>query len=335
MIASLRAGLLLGFGRPGIILGLWLVLVALALPATMLVTDAIESSIGSSRAAESMRSGFDYGWYGEFRDGAGGLAGTFGPTLAGAGAVFSNLEGFATGGWLRRHASVIALGVAFVTAWVFLVGGVLRRYAEPGVRGGAGRFLQDGAALFPRFFRLALLSGGLYLLVYRLHRYLYGRLDDWTADVLAERTVLAYSLAVVALTVCLLSLVHVGFAYAKIATVVENRRSMLFAAVRGFAFVLTHPLQTLGLYAVVGTLTLVLVAIYAGVAPAGGPSTGLGVLAAFLLGQAYLVSRLGLRLSLLGAELTLYRRLTEPAPAPQPAGSSAGVPDPPAEGAVR
>lgn len=318
MRGALREGLVRGFGHPGMVLGLWLALALAALPAALSVTSSLENGFGSSLAAENMTRGFDFSWHSEFKDVARGLETTFAPTLSGAGAIFDNLEGWATGRLFQLPAGVVALGVGFAAVWALLLGGVLARFARPDERYGPSRFLQEGAAYFFRFTRLVLLSGVLYALIYLLHRFLYGRVADLTRDVFAERTVLAYSLAVVALTVFLLTLVHVCFAYAKIATVLEERRSMVFAALRGVAFVISHPVKTLGLYYAMGLIVLAVVAVYALVAPGAGQSTAPGILAAFLFGQLYLLLRLCLRVSLLAAQMSLYRSLGSGATARRP-----------------
>jgi hypothetical protein len=323
MMHALKDGLARGFGHPGMVLGLWLVLVLAALPASLIVTDSIKASIGSSLAAETMTQGFDFGWYGEFGDGARGLEKTFAPTLSGAGAILKNLEGWATGSMFKMFFGVVALGMGFAAIWALLIGGVLERLAKPGERFGPSRFLQAGAGLFLRFVRLTLMSGVLYLLIYRLHNFLYGRIDDWTRDVLAERTVLLYCLAVVALTMFLLTLVHVCFAYAKIATVIDQRRSAIFAALRGIGFVIAHPVKTLGLYYAIGLITFALVAAYTATAPGATQSSTLGIAVAFLFGQFYLVLRLFLRVSLLGAQMSLYQGLSgTTAPVASPANAA-------------
>lgn len=317
------AGFKLGLGHLGLALAVWLLNLLVALPATLLVADALRESMGHSRVAENMRQGFDTAWFGEFADSARGLESSFDPGLTGAGALFQNLDGWATGDMFRRNPAALALAVTWALLWLFLLGGVLSRYDRVDETFGPTRFALEGGRYFFRFLRLALLSAPLYALVYLLFRRLYDWLAEFTRDVTEEGTVLFYSLCVVALVVFLLMLIHLCFAFAKVATVVDDRRSAVLAALRGLGFVLRHPARTLGLFALMLSAGAAVTALYAAVAPGAGQATPSAVALAFLAGQAYLLARLVVQLSMLGGCLALYRQVAgkkrRRAPAGQPA----------------
>ena len=104
MLKGLFVGLWRAVSSPGMVLCLWLVNVAVTLPAAVIMFDSLESSIGSSLVHEELASGFDMDWYGEFQQGSGGLEATFTPTVVGAGAFYNNIEGWLYGGlfeWFR------------------------------------------------------------------------------------------------------------------------------------------------------------------------------------------------------------------------------------------
>ncbi len=128
-----------------------------------------------------------------------------------------------------------------------------------------------------------------------------------TRDLTEERLVLAAYLGGAAVVVLLLCTVRIGLDYAKIALVVESRRSALLAALRGLGFALRRPLRTLGIFLGFVLLGAGLLALYAMLGPDAGQSTWVGVLAAFLAGQLLLLARALLRLSLLAAETDFYR----------------------------
>ena len=193
--------------------------------------------------------------------------------------------------------------------WALLLGGVLDRFARSGEERSIARFFRYGGRFFFRYVRLVLVSGVVYFLVYRLGRWIYGRVEDATRDVTVEKTVLIYSLAATALVVFLLVLVHVSFAYAKIATMVEDRRSMLLAAARGLRFVLSHPVRTLGLYFAIAVVSGAALALYAWAGPGAGQQTAFGVTLAFAFGQLFLMVRLALRMTLLAGQTALYQSL--------------------------
>ena len=190
------------------------------------------------------------------------------------------------------------------------------RYAAPDDNRGAGTFFRNGGRFFFRFFRLAALAAALYAAIYVVQQHWAEQLLEKTRDVTSELGVLGRYLTVWVPVALLLVLVRVIFDYAKIATVVDDRRSMLFAALRGAGFVVLYPLKTLGLcfaWLVVGTFAL---AVYIFLAPGAGVSTPATVAIAFAIGQAFLMSRLLMRLSLLAGQTELYKVHSTPTETP-------------------
>lgn len=304
-----------GFRRAGrawrLVLLLWLVNLALALPFAVALAGELDDHLGRSLVHEELLEGFDSGWYGELQEGARGIVTTFAPELLGAGAFFDNLERWWKGDLFSVPPLLVGAGIVYALVWAFLLGGVLERLISTGGSGGAsagaGFFAACGRHAF-RLVRLALVSAVLYYLIYRLVRAGFGWLaDTLLRDVTSERTALAWTLAGVALTLLLLSLVRVVFDYAKIVVVAEGRRSALGAAWRGLRFVASRPLGTLGLYWLFGVAAVVLLGLYAAVAPGPGQATWLGVILAFVLGQIALATRVALRLALLGGEVAYFR----------------------------
>ena len=310
MIRAWLEGLRAGASRPGLVLLIWFANLAVALPAGWVLAESLRESIGSSLVHEKLRDGFDMGWYGEFRADAQGLEGTFTPAHTGIGAILPNLEGWATGRLFDQPRPVLGLAVAFLLVWTLICGGVIERLARISNAPRAGGIFQHGGRFFLRFLRLGLLSVPLYWLVYRLHRWLFNRLSDLLRDVTTESTALLYTGVVVLFTATLLVLVHVCFDYARIVTVIEDRRSMLLAALRGIGFVLSHPRATLGLYLMMAVVSLTALLIYAFVAPGIAQTGAVSVLFAFAVSQLFLMVKTAIRVSLLAAELQLYRART-------------------------
>ena len=98
-------------------------------------------------------------------------------------------------------------------------------------------FLASSSRYFFRFLRLVIAAGLAYYLIYRFSLWLFPEIERATRDVTVERTVLLYNLVAAAFVLLLLVLVKVSIDYAKISTVVEERRSMVLAALRGAQFV--------------------------------------------------------------------------------------------------
>lgn len=318
---AIREGLARAARAPGLLVLLWIVNLLVALPLAVSVGHEIEASVGRSLVAGRLVSGFDTRWQGEFSHQAQGLAKTFAPEIVGAGAYFRDLESWWSGRLFEVEPALLWTGLGYALLWVLLLGGVLERLARPagaaGPRGeggpaepepwGLAAFFGAGGRYFFRFLRLAAISGVLYYGIYRLARAGFHALERAMRDVTAERTALLWVLLGAALVVALLTLVRVVFDYARIAVVAQGRRSALGAAWAGLAFVLEHPVRTLGVYWGLAVLGLVLLGLYALVAPEAGPASWAGVVLAFLLGQAALATRLGLRLATLGGATALFR----------------------------
>ncbi len=121
-----------------------------------------------------------------------------------------------------------------------------------------------------------------------------------------EGTVLRYVILGVVLVLFLLTFVNMAFDYAKIVTFMENRRSMLGATLRGFSFVFSNFGKTVFLYYSLGALGVLLLVLYAAVAPGANQATTITVAIAFLVGQAYLIAKLVLRLTFYASQIALY-----------------------------
>lgn len=321
-IGAIAAGFRRALGSPLVLLWLWLVTVVVALPATWVVTRSIEDGIGSSRVHETLRDGFDYEWYRDVNGRARGIARTFDPTATGRTAFLDNLEDWLTGDLFRRERALLGLGAIHGLLWLLMLGGALDRYANREEQAGIKRFFATGGKFFFRLLRLCVISAGLYASIYLISRRLFDKLDEVTRDVTVEGTVVVYSVLAWALVAFMLLLVHMSFGYAKVATVVENRRSMLLAALRGVVFVATHPLRAFGHYYGVLVFSGLVLGLYAFVAPGVDQSVSGTILRAFLFSQLFLLARLALRLSLLAGQTALYQGYARPAPASDASGAT-------------
>jgi hypothetical protein len=267
---------------------------------------SIEESIGASLVHQNLRDGFDMGWYGEFDARAKGVEKTLSPSLVGAGAFFDNIEAWLSGRLFEMLPALVALGVVYALFWALFLGGILHRYTDRRGLFRLSELFSQGGEFFFRFVRLAVLSGFLYYLVYRFAGWLFGRIEDAMRDVTVEKTVLGYVVAAALLVALLLTFIHMAFDYAKIATYKENRRSMMLAAIKGFRLVLGNLGRTTILYYSLGFFGLLLLGVYHVIAPGPGQASVPSVVFAFLIGQAYLIARLMLRLTFYAGQMALY-----------------------------
>ena len=191
---------------------------------------------------------------------------------------------------------------------LFVTGGILDRYAR-GRRTGAYGFFAASGVFFFRFLRLAVVAVIVYafLFVY-VHQWLFAK---WyvsaTRDLPFERTVFYWRLLMYGMFAALLALTTAVFDYAKVRAVVEDRRSMIGALIAGARFIIRNPARVAGLYLVNVIVFLVVVAMWALVAPGAGGS-GVSMWAGVAASQCYILARLIVKLQFLASETAFFQR---------------------------
>ncbi len=288
----------------------WLYLASLvaSLPLALALAMILRRSLGASLVADNLREGFDLAWHGEFAFRETGLADSFGPWVTGMLPVVENLEGLLDGEPPTGDWTLLLAGLVFLLVWAFFGGGIVDRYASPEETHSRGRLFAKSGEYFFRFVRLLVISALFYAAVFRwVGQPLHRRVEEWTRDVTSEQTVLLLTMVVYLVVGVLLVLISLAADYGKIALVVEHRRSALLAFLRGLRFVFSHPGKTSGLYALLLAVGLGLVALYAGVAPGPGQRVWWTVLVAFLVGQVYVLARIGLKLWFLSSQTVLFQ----------------------------
>ncbi len=270
--------------------------------------NSLAESLGRSQAGDNMARGFDYLWWEEYRDRGHGLAATFGPSVIGRGALLNNLEGLLQMKWAELPAEVLAAFLIYILLHTFLAGGVLFLYREGPSGFSLRRFLDGALGYFPSFLGLTLLSwvfffGVGFLLVPRLTELV----RNISANSLTEKAGLWAGLAASLATWVLFMLIQMVFDYARIKTVLEERRNIFRAFAEGLAFSVKHPLATLGLYSILWAAGLVLSVVYVVLQESLAPSGPGGVLWAFAGQQVFILGLVGLRCWTYAAELHLAR----------------------------
>ena len=314
ILNALANGLRRTLESPLFILGLYFVSLAAALPLAIVMRGILKDSIGASLVDEKLTAGFDLDWYGEFSETAGkGLASTFGPSLTGILPQWSNLERLLDGELLRVQGPILLAAVGFLLAWAFLAGGILDRYSQPSGLTAPERFFSRCGEFFFRFVRLQALSIFLYWLLFRwlgspLHRWI----TDKNRDVTEEFTMAVYVFLAYAMVAFVLIVFGMAFDYAKIAIVIEHRRSSVLSVVRGLGFSLKYFPWTFGLYFSLLLVGGLLFFIYSALAPGPGQTGWGGIVFAFLVSQVYLLTRLVLKLWFWAGQATLFVSITEP-----------------------
>ena len=305
MLQSWLTGLRRVLAAPAVAAGVYLVTLGVAVPPSLVLRQSLERHLGASLMAESAADGLDWDWWQEFSGQASGLEESFTPAVLGAAAPLANLSG-----WLDRTPQPLALAAAagaYGAVWLFLWGGILDRYARGRATRTHGFFAACGVFFF-RFLRLGVVAAVLYwLLLGPVHGWLFGRLlDRLTRDVTVERVAFAWRIGCYVALGAAIVAVNLVVDYAKIRAVVEDRRSMVFAVLASVRFLARHPVGAGGLYLFNGLAFLAVLALYALVAPGaggGGPAVWHG----FLVGQAYVLARLLVRLSFAASQTCYFQ----------------------------
>ena len=286
-----------------------------ALPLAVALRGMLEAHLGRSLVAGAVADGMDYGWWQEFTSSASGLGSTalastlgttFSPVIIGFAATLSNISGLLDG---QRESFPVAAALAvYLLVWTFLSGGIFDRFARQRRTRAHGFFAASGV-FFWRFLRLAIVAGAAYWFLFSyVHGWLFDDLNTWlTRDLASERVTFFWRAMLYAAFGVALLAVNLVCDYARIRTVVEDRRSVLGALKAALAFVGRHPGRVLGLYALNGLVFLLLLAVWALVAPGAG-GMGLSMWLGFAGTQLFLLARLVLKLQFMASQTALFQR---------------------------
>jgi hypothetical protein len=290
-------------GAPWLLIGTWLMTIALAAPLALALHGMVAEHLGNSLAAESAASGVNFDWWNEFLAQAAGVGQTFVPRIIGFAAVLGNLSRLADANGLVTIPAV-AVGAHIVLS-TFFAGGILDRLARGRAVGAAGFFSASGVFFF-RFLRLGIIAGAAYWVLFtKVHPLLFDRLlSSWTKDVTVERTAFAYRVLLYIVFGALVVVVNLIVDYAKVRAVVEDRRSMVMALVAALRFVRRNVGATLGLYLLNLTVFLGVLFLYYVAAPgASGPMMWI----ALVVGQLFIVLRAAVRLQFAASAIALFQ----------------------------
>jgi hypothetical protein len=303
--AAWRSGFTRVFRAPAIVAGMLALTVAAALPAAIVLRGALGAHLGRSVMADAAAEAVNYDWWQEFTSQASGLATTFSPAIIGFAATLDNLSSVLDA--QPEIAPVVALLAVYMLAWIFLSGGIVDRYAR---QRSTRTFAFFGACgvFFWRFLRLAIVAGVVYWFLFSyVHPWLledaYRRL---TRDLAVERNAFLWRIVLYAAFGTSVVAANLIFDYARIRLVVEDRRSALGAIRSALAFIGRHPRTTAGLYALNALTFIVLIAVWAMLAPGAG-RTGAAMWVGFLVAQLYLLARIVLKLQFIASQTALFQ----------------------------
>jgi hypothetical protein len=303
-----------GLGRvlrsPSSILWLYAAMLVVALPLSIAMRDLLRDSIGSSLVNQNLRQSFDLDWYSQFRFSNSGIADTFGPSVVGILPVLANIDSLLSGSVLDTNSTVLLAGLLFLIAWAFFGGGIIARYSrsdEPFTR---TIFFSNSSQFFFRFLRLLVISLLVYWAAFSwIISPLFRRITQSGRDITAEGTLMMYTALVYLLAAVILMASGLASDYAKISLVVDDRRSAVFAFLRGLKFAWRNPGRTIGLYLLLVATAVVLIGAFTMIAPGPNQWRRLLLIPAFAVGQFYVVCRIVLKLWFLASQTRLYQAI--------------------------
>ena len=283
-----------------------LISIILALP----MYHSLKDSFGSSKVGDRMAEGFDYLWWQEFRDESQGLEGTFSPSILGKGAILNNLEGLIQLRFFRLPLAVLIMGLLYIILHNFLAGGILFTFNQDTVKFKMKRFFDGSGTHFFRFLLLLLISWVVLFTLLSILEYGFSRLmDNVLNNAPSEITPFAYNLGFSLIIFFLILFFQMVFDYARIKTVLEERRDVLRTAFQAFGFVFRRPFSTLGLYYLIFLIQVAMTTGYVFLKEFIPQSDWYFVLIAFFVQQLFIFVIIWLRCLLYSSQMELYRYL--------------------------
>jgi hypothetical protein len=294
---------------PAIVAAAALLTILLALPFAVVLGSRVHESLASQPPVVLEETEIDPEWWQEFRAQARGLEATFTPAIVGFAAPLDSISAVLDG--RRPPLAVLGPLVLSMVLWAFLWGGALRRYAADGAIGVRG-FIAAGLAFMPRFIVIALAAAVAIVVLYvTLHPLLFGPVyRSLVSEAASERTAFAVRVMLYAIFFAPVAMVGLVADYARVASVAGPAAPAAAAIGAAAAFVRRHVAAVIVLYAIGALVFATATVAYGALEIYGGSQVG--GWRAIVIGQAYIVFRLALRLSAAAAAQRLFAARSTP-----------------------
>jgi len=308
-LRALGSGLRTVITAPALLIVVTAASVLSVLPFGLVLGSELRDALANRQPVYLGTAEIDAEWWMAFREHAEGLAATFTPAILGAAAPLDNLSAMLDG--TARPIAMLGPVVLAALLWAWLWGGLLERFrAERSI--GAGAFWRAGWRHLSTFAAISLAAAIAHLLLYvSVHAFLFGPVFGWLASVAeTERTAFFWRIALYGVFGACLLAVGMMADFARVSVVVQSRRGPGPAIAAAADFLRRHAGRAIVLYVLVGVLLAAMLGLYVTGEVYGG--TRLGGWRSILIGQAYIVARLAIRLTLSAAGVRLFTRLQEP-----------------------
>ena len=157
---------------PAVLLGVFALTFAAAVPFAVVMRTALATHLGSSLEAATAADGANWDWWQEFISQASGLGATFTPRIVGFAATLDSLSAIADA--RRETTALLGLLAGYLALWTWLQGGLIDRFARQRPTRTHG-FAAVSSVFFFRFVRLGVMAGIVYW-------WLFAYLHPWLFD---------------------------------------------------------------------------------------------------------------------------------------------------------
>jgi hypothetical protein len=203
---------------------------------------------------------------------------------------------------------LFGIGLLYLLATIFVNGGILGIFTKKAERFSAKRFFENSGHYFGKFLRLFLIS----LVFMIISFFIFSGLLSLVKVIAGDSEILKGILNIIVFVklIFLLFFVNMVFDYAKIRTVIEERKDMVRTGLRSWRFVFKHLGKTLGIYYLIvfEGLLVFLLFLFVGKWIHGG--TGAGILLLFAWQQIYAILRMWIRLQFYASQTLLYQSVS-------------------------
>ncbi len=308
-LRALGSGLRTVITAPALLIVVTAASVLSVLPFGLVLGSQLRVALANRQPVYLGTAEIDAEWWVAFREQADGLAATFTPAILGAAAPLDNLSAMLDG--TARPIAILGPVVLAALVWAWLWGGLLERFRAQR-RIGVGAFWEAGWQHVWTFAAISLAAAVVHLILYfTVHALLFGPVFGWLASVAdTERAAFLWRIALYAVFGACLLAVSMMADFARVSVVVQSRQGVRQAMAAAAAFLREHAGSSVMVYVLVGILFGAMLGLYVAGEVYGG--TRLGGWRSVLIGQAYIVARLALRLTLAASGMRLFIAMQRP-----------------------
>lgn len=303
-LRALLQGLVDVLKAPLLLIAVAIVMLLIALPFAATLHSRLQESLSVQPQVSLADTEIDAEWWMEFRQHARGLEATFTPAILGFAATLDGVSGVLDGRGLPI--GIWAPFALSIVAWAFLWAGILHRFQR---RQGIGvrAFVAAGSAHVVGFTAVALIAAFINFVLYvTVHPVLFGPVHKvLVAMTSTERDAFFVRVLLYVIFFAFIGTVSLIADYARVVAIsrkVDSAPAMIREAI---AFLRGHLMAVVALYVLTGTIFVVLTVAYGTLEIYGGSQVG--GWRAIVIGQAYVLARLAIRLTFAASELRLFQ----------------------------